>query len=298
MIRKTKLSAVILGLAALAGADFAAACSTAQWGAGSPPGGGTIGATAGSPATSNGQSFRRYAGACGLRAQAAGQIVQDGTPATAESRYIASFYVNANAGANTNVFTMMADEITDYAIVTVRHTGTGFVFVNRNGTASSEITAAPGKWYQVHLDWSRAASTLDVTVKGNAGATNTASPVQLTGFTLADPGDGPDYVQLGWVSGGTTGTVNVDAFESRRATAIAKLCRGDANNSFVTSNGTTGITVGDAVTISNEATTLGAANPTYGAGQTDCNEDGSISVSDAICVSNRAFIANVCTNQP
>jgi len=81
---------------------------------------------------------------------------------------------------------------------------------------------------------------------------------------------------LGWVSGAGAGQINVDAFESRRSTAIPRLCRGDANGDVNRNSG-------DLVAVRNEFLSGGV---TLAAGQPDCNEDGTINSGDLVCARN------------
>lgn len=279
MIRKTKIAAVILGLATLAGAEMATACSTAAWGAGSPPGGGVVGtASAGDPTT----GVKRYGGRCGLRATAPGNFVQDGTPAGAsEGAYIGRFYVfTGNTGEATIFQGVSGSE--NIINIAYNNTGTqatsGFKFYKANGATFDQVTnIRANSWYSIEFNWNRTAGTLDVVVQGNGTAAQ--DPAAFTGHTSSGGTVGIDFVKLGWIAGGAGTEVVVDAFESRRATAIGRLLRGDANGS-----GT--ISIGDAtaiVTEVNGGTLAGGAgtNPAP-----ECNEQSGLSIGDATCVVN------------
>ncbi|MBK8283434.1 MAG: hypothetical protein IPK97_00370 [Ahniella sp.] len=279
MIRKTKLSAVILGLAVLAGADIAAACSVAQWGAGAPPGGGVVGApVAGDPAANG---VKRYGGLCGLRSAAPANYVQDGTPAGAsEGAYIGRFYVFTGTGTGEATIFQGVSGSENIINIAYNNTGSqatsGFRFRKANGATFDEVAnIRANSWYSIEFNWNRTAATLDVVVQGNGTAA--VDPAAFTGHTSSGGTVGIDFVRLGWISGGAGTEVVVDAFESRRATAIGRLLRGD-------SNGSGSITIGDATALVTEVNGGALAG---GAGTNpapECNEQGGITIGDASCV--------------
>ena len=291
MIRKSQL---FLAIAALAGMNAAmAACNTTQWGQGSPPGGAAIGApVAGDPNTGDADGVvKRYSGVCGLAANASAKYVQDGSPST-EASFISRFYVHTGLTTGTaTVFTAMADEAADYSIFSVVFSGAALEFKDRAGTTRISIPASANRWYAVESSWTRSNSTLAVKVKGaNAATESTGTDAN---FSVVDPGDGVDYVQFGWVSGAGTGEVTVDAYESRRSTAIGRLCRGDAN-------GDTIYGVQDRIAMTNEILRLtnGDLTRALPTGQPDCDENGSVTVTDRICVTNfiTAIPAKTCAD--
>ncbi len=278
MIRKTHLSLALAGLALALGSG-AQACTTAQWGQQLTAGQGAIGAVvAGQPNGAGGGTSARYSGLCGLRATAVGQYVQDGTPA-AEADYIARFYVRPAVDTGTQTVFRVAEGAPDGANTMVYRVqynrGTQQFEVVNSALAVTAIGAASSapnaKWYEVKLTWHRTGGTLDVSVQGNASST---ASVQngLTGFGSSGGTAGPDFAQLGWIaSTGGTGTVEIDAFESRRSTAIPSLCRGNANASDQTRN------ILDAIVVFNEINAVSLAT-----GQPDANEDGAVNILDAI----------------
>jgi hypothetical protein len=71
-----------------------------------------------------------------------------------------------------------------------------------------------------------------------------------------------------------TRAIVTDAYESRRSTAIGRLCRGDANNDGSRNSG-------DGIVIRNEF-----LSATLAAGQPDANEDGAVNSTDGIVVRN------------
>lgn len=302
MIRKSQL---FLAVAALAGMNVAmAACNTTQWGQGTPPGGAAVGTPlADGPVNTdaNAALTARYSGKCGLGADAAGDYVQDGLP-SAEPSYISRFYVLANNTGEATVMQAMADEATDYPVfkITFDATAAAFKFYGGNGAGGfgtpvsiSTVNGAPvvaNRWYAIETDYKRNAGTsggtLAISVIGNRGLGNytatTASTANLAAgsMILADAGDGVDYVQLGWVGGGAGTAITVDAFESRRSTAIGSLKRGDVNN-----NGT--CTSGDVTQLLQEINAITANNEAgLKLGQSDCSENGTVTSGDATCLLN------------
>ncbi|MBK6727719.1 MAG: hypothetical protein IPG63_10730 [Xanthomonadales bacterium] len=300
MIRKSQL---FLAVAALVGMNAAmAACNTTQWGQGG------VTAVVGTPiadgpvaSDANAAQTPRYSGKCGLASAAAGSYVQDGSPLT-EAAYISRFYVKPNNTGEAVVFQAMADETADYAIfqITFDAAANAFKFYGSNGAGGFgtpvSITTANGgaivanRWYMIETNFQRGAGTnggtLAVSLIGNRGNANytltTPSTTTLTAgnIVLADAGDGVDYVRFGWVSGGAGTGVTVDAFESRRSTAIGSLRRGDASN-----NGT--CTSGDVTQLLQEVNAIaGNSEPGLKLGQTDCSENGSVTSGDATCLLN------------
>ena len=307
MIRKSQL---FLAFAGLIGMNAAmAVCNTTAWGAGAtaPPGGAVLGgAFADGPVTTdaNAAITHRYSGKCGLRANAAGAMVQDGTPLR-EGAYISRFYVLPNiATGEAVVFQANANEGADYPIFKVTFDMStpatpAFKFYGGNGAGGftavpATITQVNGanivanRWYMVETAYTRGAGTnggtLSASVIGNRGngslTGTTPSTANLAAGTmiLADAADGVDFVQMGWISGGTGTAVLADAFESRRSTAIGPLKRGDANfNNDCTSGDITQVLLEvNAITANNE--------PGLRTGQTDASENGSTTSGDATTV--------------
>lgn len=282
MIRKSHLSIALAGLALFAGSQ-AFACSTSLWGAGLTGGAGGAQSTfgtvvAGQPNGLGGGTAKRYSGACGLFAGAVTAGVRDGTP-VAEAALISRFYAHVNFTTGTPVlFTAFegAPDGASAAIFSIQYNRANqqFEAVNRTGVVTpigAAGSAVTSKFYHVHSSWSRATSTLDVTIQGAGSSTPNATGTALAGFSSSGAAAGVDYISLGWVSGAGTvpagGGVTVDAYESRRSTAIPRLCRADCNNS-------------NSVSVSDRACITSELTGTLGAGQPDANEDGFTTVSD------------------
>lgn len=297
MIRKTHISIALAGLALLAGMQ-AQACTTGNWGVGLTGGAGGAqsaigGVVAGQPNGGGGGTAARYSGSCGLRAAAVNQYVQDGSP-SAEGTYIARFYAHVNfaAGSTPVIFQVLegAPDGVNSSILSIQYDRDDqqFEAVNSAGTSFpiGALNNAPNdRFYHVHLNWSDSGN-LTVSIQGNQStALDSVIPNAEETFVgnFTAPTTGPDFVRLGWVNGGGTGAVQVDAFESRRTTDIPRLCRGDVNG-----NGT--INVGDRISVTNEIIGTSLA-----VGQPDCNENGLINVGDRICVTNAIVALRTCT---
>ena len=115
-----------------------------------------------------------------------------------------------------------------------------------------------------------APTTQTVTTAGNAGALTIHS------------------VRVGHLNAGGGGaTTFIDEFDSSRgATAIGRLCPGDANGSFAA--GTGGRTVADAALIRNEVLTT--QTQALITGQPDTNDSGTVTAADASIVRNLVLL--------
>jgi hypothetical protein len=256
----------------------ASACSTAAW---IQDGGtsGVVGAPLAASPNSAPTAVSRYAGLCGLQASAANNFVRDGSP-SAEATYRARFYVRAASGDGTLVF--RARNASNADMITVTSNAAGFSFTTSGGTASSAAITA-GRWYSIELNWA-AGAAMTATVQGNGAAAPLAT-VTLPGVSNA--ADRIDFAELGWISGGTTGSVQVDAFESRRTTAIGRLCRGNANVAGGSANTRD---IFDVQTVINEINQV-SLSP----GQPDSTENGVVDIFDIQSVINFINTSPACT---
>lgn len=302
MIRKSQL---FLAVAALAGMNVAmAACNTTQWGQGTPPGGAVVGTPLAADPVATGVSgdnteVARYSGKCGLASSALGQYVQDGLP-SAEAGYISRFYVKPNiTSGEAVIFQAMVDAGTDYPLIRVTYDGSAqqFKFYGSNGTPGSFLGTVPAiagtrdRWYAIETNYTRGGGTntgtLSINVLGNRNlnpAEGTAATGNITGITINAAGQGVDFVQFGWISGGAGAGVTVDAFESRRSTAIGRLQRANANGTDAVCN------TDDIVAAALDANAILGGDPAGLAnGQPDCTEDGVINASDVACI---ALVSN------
>jgi hypothetical protein len=256
---------------ALVGMESAMACSIAAWTNTGAGGGATGTPLAGEP--DDATPVARYSGRCALSSSGPGNYVTDVSPA-AEPSYIAQFYVLANnSGGAATVF--QALNAANATMINVAYDGTNFVFTT-NGGGTASLPATANRWYRVRLNW-RNNAPMQVQIQGNnqalANATLSAAP---------NAADVIDTARLGWISGGTTGTINTDVFESRRNTLPLPACKGDANG-----NGQ--IQVTDRGAITGEA-----AGTALAVGQPDANENGVIQVTDRGVVTGLVAAAAQC----
>jgi hypothetical protein len=300
-----KLRTLVVAISAVAGlsmapAAFSQTCSTAAWGQGGNP---TVSAVVGSPVAGGPTAnVSRYQGQCGLRAPVGGtgNYVQDSSPA-AEPTFRARFYAFLpNTGSASTIFRAgnAADALTDYNTGRIRVVWNGSSSINVLGPGGSpSLTCSgltPGRWYSIELAYNStgsslgtgsdtlAANSMRVTVIGQGNAATGDAPPQVnctqTGSPVATISNNTiDYVQLGNLTGGSSGAITVDSYESRRTTPIGRLCRGDADNDNQ-------LSIADRTAITNEVNSFGS---TRAPGTPDCNEDGAITTADRTCVSQR-----------
>ena len=262
----------------LVGAPSVFACSIAAWN-----GGATGAPVAGRP--NDASPTARYSGQCGLRSNATAAFVTDTTPA-AEVTFRARFYVYTGLTAGSALVYQAlnaASPAVQQIGVTYDATAGNFTFATNSGSGTIG-SIAQNRWYSVELNWSRAATNMVATVRGNSATTD--STATITGVTAAAQ---IDTANLGWVSGAGTAAaarpVTVDGYESRRATAIGRLCRGDANNDGTRNSG-------DQLVVRNEF--FGTA---LSPGQPDATEDGNVNSGDQLVVRNIFFAGqSACTS--
>lgn len=270
-MKMNRIAAVAAALFGLAAAQTSMACSLTAWGQGNPPGAtGVVGApVAGEP--DDAVAVKRYSGRCGLQA-GTGAYVQDGLP-TAEATYNAQFYMFTSA----NGTYFQADDGAAAAQIRVGYDGANITIERSAGGTPASVVAAANRWFRVLVKFNAAGGTLNYTVRGAGAAEATAVSGSITGVNAAAR---IETAKLGLISG--TGTATVDAFESRRTSDPAPLCRGDANADVL-------IGVQDRIILTNEILQTALAS-----GQPDVNEDGLVSVQDRILITNRILAGDTC----
>jgi hypothetical protein len=270
-VKMNRIAAVAAALFGLAAAQTSMACSLTAWGQGNPPGAtGVVGApVAGEP--DDAVAVKRYSGRCGLQA-GTGAYVQDGLP-TAEATYNAQFYMFT--AANGTYF--QADDGAAAAQIKVSYDGANIVVERSAGGTPASVVAAANRWFRVLVKFNATAGTLGYTVRGAGAAEASAVSGSITGVNNAAR---IETAKLGLLTG--TGTATVDAFESRRTSDPAPLCRGDANADVL-------IGVQDRIILTNEILQTALAS-----GQPDVNEDGLVSVQDRILITNRILAGDTC----
>lgn len=240
---------LMLGALSLSGSAFA--CQLGNWSASAG------GAAAGGPGET--PDLARYSGLCAMETTAAGDYVQDNSPAGAsETRMISRFYFLVDGGSGTIMEAFSAEDGTG-SIFTVSYSGGNVTVTPATGTAAVAAANASG-WNSVEVDWN-SGGAVDLWVNSDA-ATDPADASGTDGGSA-----GVDSVRLGGAG------FLFDAYEARRSTSVGRLVAGDAN-------GSGGISIADAVAVLNEL------NDIYQTGQPDCNESGGMSIADAVCVLN------------
>lgn len=243
--------------ALLLGAAFASqaamACTLDNWSSFS----GSV--TAGSPNAAGG-NIARYAGLCGMEASGSG-YVEDENPGGID-RIVARFYVWAGNTSASDVYvgygdndggTPRFDVSVDGGNITLTDIATG-QSVSQAGNANA--------WNSVEVDWAQAAGTGVISLSVNGAVENEITNLSNVGTQLQS-------VRLGNLNG-SSGTTYFDAYESRRSTAVGRLCEGDATPDGVRD-------FGDLNTIFVEIATGGN---TLATGTPDITEDGVVDFGD------------------
>jgi hypothetical protein len=247
---------------------------------------GTVGApVAGSPVGA--PTVARYSGKCAALSAAVGSYVQDGSPG-AEKVYNVQFYVFTGLSAGTATVFQAQDGASATVVKVDYDSGAGtFTFTSLGNAAVSGVLK--NKWYMINMGWTaNAPNTMSFTVQGAGASAPLVGPTSVTTSGTASI----ETAQLGWIANpGTPGVaapgIITDAFVSQRATAPARLCRGDANNDNI-------LSIQDRILITAEIL-AGNANLNFLApGQPDANEDGLVSIQDRIIVTARILAGNSC----
>lgn len=206
-------AAVALGL--LLGAQTAMACTVDNWN-----GGNSGNVTAGGP---NSGGIARYAGICSMATPAGATAwVQDDSPGGI-SRIRARFYVlnDLAASQSAQIFRGFGSTTGATPLFTVTLNDSGQVVIRDNVDVQSVSQTSATAWTSVEIDWSQGSGdgVISLSVNGQ-------SPVSIS--TLSNSaGAALQSVRLGNLNG-AGGSVNFDAYESRRTTEIGRLCEGDA----------------------------------------------------------------------
>jgi len=254
-----------LAVGALLASQAAFACQTTNWSV-------TNGAVAaGDPAV---EGIARYQGLCGLEATGTG-FVQDNSPGGID-RIVARFYVLNNNTSTATIYSGFGDTAGGSNRFNVTLSSAGQVTLTDVATGQSVNQSGASNWLSVEIDWGQGAGSgfASLSVNGQAAA-------EITG--LNNSGTALQSVRLGNLDG-ATGLVGFDSYESRRSTAVGRLCNCNANGSADDV-----VNVQDVITIVNEAGGIGLAS-----GTPDCNQDGQVSVQDVILTVNIAGDTGVC----
>ncbi len=272
MISQKKLVlSTTAALLAAGGIQVASACSLANWSstagtviASQPDGNGSTGAMT---------SVARYDGLCGFQADGAGSYVQDNRP-NAINRIVARFYVKANGNPG-EIYRGFGDEAGGTPRFVVSVDAANNYTLTDTATSQSVNQAGTGGWDSVEIDWGGAAGGagfISLSVNGQAAAQNN---------TLTNPGT-LEAVRLGVITG--SNAKQFDAYESRRSTAIGRVCNCNANGSADDV-----VNVQDIIVINNEIGAISLAT-----GTPDCDEDGNIAINDSIITVNTTGGSGMC----
>lgn len=202
----------IVAVGLLMGAQTAIACTVGNWTGNS----GNV--TAGGP---NLGGIERYAGVCAMETPAGAVAwVQDDSPGGI-GRIRARFYVlNGLTSAGTVVYRGFSATNGTGPRFSVFMNPAGLVTLVDGATGVQIQQSASDPWVLIEIDWSQGSGDgfISLSVDGQTA-------VEQTG--LSNAGSALQSVRLGNL-GGAPGTLNFDAYESRRTTAIGGLCAGDA----------------------------------------------------------------------
>jgi len=200
-------------------AQAASACTLQNWSASS----GSVAPGGPNPDTANGEVLSaRYSGLCAMAASGEG-FVEDTSPGGID-RIRARFYVLAN---NTEPAVVYEGFNGTTSIFTVAIDASGTVSLSGDGL-SQAVTAngVSGNWNSIELDWDAGAGQASLWVNSDASSSAPDGSDNLTSGQVVTS------VKLGNLDG-AAGTMNFDAYESRRATPVGRLCEGDANSDGV-----------------------------------------------------------------
>ena len=255
---RTIAAGFVLGL--FMAAQSAAACTLQNWSAAvgldeTDASQGTIAPGAPNPAASDEVLSPRYSGRCAMAASGQG-YVEDVSPGGI-TRIVARFYVLANNSADAIVYEGL-DGTSRVFDVTVATDGTVTL---SSGSQNISTAGNAGKWNSIEIDWT---SGGDLSLIVNGGTAETGAGAAAG--TL-------DSVRLGNINS-AAGSLNFDAYESRRSTAVGRLCEGET-----TGDGKR--TSDDFLEIFDEVASAGGV---LSSGQPDFTEDGFITNDDVLGV--------------
>jgi len=216
VIGRTVAAGCVVGL--FMAAQAASACTLQSWSAVS----GAVDPGGPNPDTTNNEvASARYSGFCAMKAAGEG-FVQDNSPGGI-NRIRARFYVfnELAGGQSAQIFRGFSSTNGSGFLFTVTLNDAGQVVLRDNvaNQTVSQTSATP--WASVEIDWSQGSGdgVINLSVNGQTPDTNTA---------LSNSGSPLEAVRLGNLNG-ASGDLSFDAYESRRTTAVGRVCPGDAD---------------------------------------------------------------------
>jgi len=266
-------AAVLLGM--LMGVQPAMGCTVDNWNGGNSG----AGVLASGPDGPDGKpAIARYSGVCAMQtADSSAEWVQDESPGGID-RIRARFYVlnELASGQSAVVYRGFSTDAGTGSLFTVRLATDGTVRLIDNATGIDVEQSAATPWVSVEIDWTQGSGdgVISLSVNGQAPVLQNA---------LNNAGSSLQSVRLGNLLG-AAGTLNFDAYESRRSTAVGTLCACDANAS-----GDDVVNIQDYVVTTNEA-----GGTSLASGQPDCNGNGSVDIQDMVAIINIAGSTGSC----
>jgi len=210
--RKSSFGRLLAAGALVSGAIFAAqgsmACTLNNWSTS------TGAVTAGDP----GSGFTRYSGFCSMESSGQG-YVQDNSPGGID-RIVARFYVFNGNTASSEIYAGFGSTDGSDQRFSVELDSNGEVTLTDLASTESVTQVGNTDWLSVEIDWAQGAGDGVISLSVNGQAPNELD-------TLGNVGSLLESVQLGNING-AAGELSFDAYESRRSTAVGRLCEGDA----------------------------------------------------------------------
>ena len=246
--------AAVLALGLIMAAQTTMACTADNW-----LGGNSGNLTASGPDGPGGEpAIARYSGVCAMRTAADAETwVEDNSPGGID-RIRARFYVLVDNTTVARIYRGLngvGGTVFDIAL----NPGNGNVsLISAGATAQCAGCANAGDWNSIEIDWDAGSGNMELVVNGG-------TPVS----TAFSSGETISAVRLGNLND-ATGTMNFDAYESRRTTEVGRLCRGNPDT-----DGTRDIN--DLQVLFAEIQSLGASPAP---GTPDANEDGVVDLAD------------------
>ena len=262
----TRTAAAVFLAGLMMAAQSAMACTLQSWSAAvgldeTDASLGTIAPGAPNPGGTDEVLSPRYSGRCAMAASGQG-YVEDVSPGGID-RIRARFYVLANHTSDAVLYQGLNGGGSEVFRVLFLADGrvrlrSGGVNADADGPDAGNLN----EWNSIEIDWDAGADEMSILVNGDGPA-----PVSFPGAETVSK------VRLGNLNS-ATGTMNFDAYESRRTTPIGELVACDAQ-------GDGSINVLDALAVINEINDAGLAT-----GQPDCSLDGAVNVLDALDIIN------------